>query len=80
MFLAQNANKYLHNVKSCIIVCTSKRNGLNEMSIENQISDHCNTQESICPECHANMYIELCSTVLKCSECDHTIETDEDLN
>lgn len=50
------------------------------MSIENQIADHCNTQESICPECNANMYIELCSTVLKCSECDHTIETDEDLN
>jgi len=50
------------------------------MSIENQISAHCNEDSVSCPECGANMYIELCSTVLECSECDHTIDTDEDLN
>ena len=28
-----------------------------------------------CPECGANMYIELGSTVLECSECEHEIDT-----
>ena len=53
-------------------------NGLNEMSIENQIADHNNPLEAFCSECGANMYQELGSTILQCSECDHTFETDKD--
>ncbi len=48
------------------------------MSIEDQVADHCNALESYCPECGANMYIELGSTILECSECENTIETDTD--
>ncbi len=50
------------------------------MSIENQIADQANPLESFCPDCGANMYMELWSTVLECSECAYMIDTDEDLN
>jgi len=45
------------------------------MSIESPL-------ESACPLCGENMYMELGSTILECAseECDHTIDTDEDLN
>ena len=46
--------------------------------ISNQIADYCSTTESYCPECGANMYIELGETDLVCSECDCTIDTLED--
>lgn len=57
-----------------------KYRGLSEMSIENQITDHCNPLESSCPKCGENMFMSLGSTLLECAsdECDHTIETDED--
>jgi len=57
-------------------------NGLNEMSIENQIAEHCDHLGTACPECGENMYQELGSTILECAslECSHTIDTDEDLN
>ena len=52
------------------------------MSIENQIAEHCDPLESACPKCGENMHMELGSTILECAseECDHTIDTDEDLN
>lgn len=46
--------------------------------ISNQIAQHCNAEESYCPECGANMYIELGETKLVCCECDYTIDTLED--
>lgn len=45
--------------------------------VSNQIANHCNEEESICPECGANMYIELGETDLVCSECGNTIDTEE---
>jgi len=53
-----------------------KYRGLNEMSIEDSIAEHCNTHETACNECGENMYIELGSTTLKCAsdECGNEIE------
>jgi len=46
--------------------------------IEQQIAKHCDEQEVLCPKCGSQMYIELCETTLKCSECEHEIEPSEE--
>ena len=44
------------------------------------IAKHCsNDDESFCPICSANMYIQLDdSSVLECSECSYTFDPEED--
>ncbi len=45
--------------------------------ISNQIAEHCNqNDESICPKCGGNMYIELGETDLICEECEYKQEDD----
>jgi acetyl-CoA carboxylase beta subunit len=47
--------------------------------ISNQVAEHCNENESLCPECSANMYYDdLHQHILVCVECKHEIDTEED--
>ncbi|MFK5949958.1 MAG: hypothetical protein QM500_14440 [Methylococcales bacterium] len=41
--------------------------------VSNQIAEHCNEEESYCPECGGNMYEnDYDIDLFECSECEHT--------
>jgi predicted amidophosphoribosyltransferase len=42
--------------------------------VTHQVNEHCNQEESACPNCHANMFF-IDGWVLECEECLFRIDT-----